>query len=146
MRMAAIQTTRMLLIGLAPVLAAMSGCVPEVECANESESATPNVAGTFRYGGNSVGYLSGTITFEQEGDLVRVTETTYDVTLNREVIGEAYLVGNRLDIPLTPSNGATDYRADVTFIFSDDGSTFCVEFSDTNGDEGPLGSFTGERI
>lgn len=126
-------------------LAAMTSC-NEIPCSDEKSDASVNVAGTFRYSGFTPGYLSGTITFEQEGSTVRIVETTYDFPGNREVIGEAQLNGNRLDVELTPKNGDTDYRADVTFVFSEDGNTFCVEFSDTNGDAGDLGSFTAERI
>lgn len=123
----------------------VAGC-NQIPCADEKVDSSVNVAGTYRYSGFTPGYLTGTISFEQEGSTVRIVETTYDFTNNREVIGEATLNGNRLAVELTPSNGDTDYKADVTFIFSEDGRTFCVEFSDTNGDAGDLGSFTGERI
>jgi hypothetical protein len=72
--------------------------------------------------------------------------TSYDNSSDR-ALESAFtpLHGNRLDIVLTPRNGDTNYRADVTFIFSDDGDTFCVEFSDTNGDTGGMGSYRGVR-
>lgn len=115
-------------------------------CESEDPDAAVTVAGTYGYTGFSAGFMSGTITFEQDGNTVRVVETTYNGVPNREVVGAGELKGNRLDIQLTPSNGDMDYRADVTFIFSEDGESFCVEFSDTNGDAGDLGSFTGTRI
>ncbi len=89
--------------------------------------------------------MSGTITFAQEGDTVRVVNTTYDFGSDRALEGEAQLQGNTLLITLVPRNGDTDYRADVTFVFSGDGDEFCVSFSDTNGDAGELGSFVGVR-
>ena len=131
-------------------LAAATGCPqPDVECATHNENASPDVDGTYTYGGqisgNNPGSLSGTITFERDGDMVAVTDTTYNFGSNRKLSGTAMINGNRLEILLNPSNGDTDYQADVTFVFSEDGSSFCVEFSDTNGDFGDLGSFTGVK-
>ena len=69
--------------------AVAAGCTPQAlveECADEHGDATLNVAGVFRYAGNGANAetggsfnLSGTITFEQQDNLVRVTDTTYDL-------------------------------------------------------------------
>ena len=116
-------------------------------CPLEVDPPGLDVSGTFRYAGfirgPGAGFLSGSITFDQVSDIVNVTQTTYDFTNNREVIGQAQLVGNRLDIQLEPISGG--YTADVVFIFTPDGDEFCVEFHDTNGDFGDLGSFDGTR-
>jgi hypothetical protein len=119
---------------------------------NQAACDTPNtpadidVTGTYRYSSPIPFMISGTIIFEQSGDTVRILNTTYDNNVpNRALMGEAQLNGNTLDIAMVPTNGDTDYRADVRFVFSDDGDTFCVEFSDTNNDTGALGSFTGQR-
>jgi len=107
---------------------------------------TPQVAGTFRYQGGASGFfLRGSITFEQEDDTVRVVEVTYDNSNDRQLVGEGELDLNVLDIVLVPENGDTDFEADCKFVFSADGSRFDVEFSDTNGDNGPLGSYVGTR-
>lgn len=137
------------LLSLALVIGA--GCPqlgPELPdtCAAQEAGADVNVAGIYRYGGDSPRLLSGTITFEQEGEVVRVLDTTYDLTADRRLEGTAVLRGNRLTIQLVPRNGDTDYTADVTFLFSDGGDEFCVEFSDTNGDAGPMGTYKGVRI
>ena len=77
---------------------------------------------------------------------MRVTGTTYANNANdRSLMGEADLAGNRLDIVLVPVNGDMDFEANVTFMFSEDSETFVASFSDTNGDMGPLGSYTGTR-
>lgn len=134
------------------LIGAMSCVVmPSGPCAEENAAATIDVSGVFRYGVGdlldlSVPTLSGTITFEQEGTTVRVVDTTYDLGLDRALEGTAELNGNKLVITLVPRNGDTDYRAEVTFVFSSDGGEFCVAFSDTNGDAGGLGSFVGRRI
>ncbi len=123
-------------------------CAPArvaVPCEMPDVDASPNVAGIYDYFGVNPFAITGTITFEQEGDTVRVTDTTYDFTDNRRLMGEATIDGNTLAIPLVPINGETDYRADVIFRFSDDGDTFCVEYNDTNGDAGDLGDFQGRR-
>lgn len=129
--------------------AAGQGCFgpsePVATCPDEDPSASVDVAGVFRYFGERPLMLSGTITFEQEGNLVRVIDTTYDFSGDRRLMGEAVLQGNRLTIQLVPRNGDTDYRADVTFLFNKDGDEFCVEFSDTNGDTGGMGSYRGYR-
>ena len=90
--------------------------------------------------------LRGTITFEQDGTRVRVTDTTYENAFDRALEGEGTLEGNRLLITLVPRNGETDYSAEVLFLFGDEGATFCVEFDDTNGDAGPMGTYRGERL
>jgi len=115
-------------------------------CASEDPAATIDVTGTYRFFGLSSPYLMrGTITFEQTGSTVRVTGMTYENSHDRTLEGEGTLAGNRLDILLVPTNGDTDYEADITFLFGDDGDTFCVSFSDTNLDTGPMGSYRGER-
>ena len=146
---------------LAPLLlfggaVAASDCTSQVlvqDCADELEDATINVAGVFRYAGNGanaetgVGFsLSGTITFEQQGNMVRVTDTTYDFRSLRRLESEfADLRGNELFLDLVPTNGDADYQTAVKFVFSADGNEFCVEFMDTNDDQGALGSFRGVR-
>lgn len=126
----------------------VTSCVvlPSGRCAQQDETATLEVSGVFRYAASKGFGLSGTIVFAQQGDTVRVLDTTYDFGTDRALQGEAPLEGNTLDIQLFPRNGDTDYRADVVFVFSDDGNEFCVAFSDTNGDRGDLGSFVGVRI
>ncbi len=122
-------------------------------CAIEDAQAAINVNGVYRYSGEGANQesgasfgLSGTITFEQDGNRVRVTDTTYDFAgLRRVDSGFAELQGNRLALVMTPINGDRDYIADVTFIFDDGGDTFCVAFEDTNNDAGDLGSFRGVR-
>ncbi len=105
-----------------------------------------NVAGTFRYSGRSFLSLRGTITFTQEGDQVRVTGATYDNSGDRDLVGgPAPIVGDTLNIVLVPKNGDPDYRADIKFVFTADGSQFSVQYSDTNGDAGDLGSYRGTR-
>ena len=123
------------------------------ECADQQPAAMINVAGVFRYSGGGtnlqtgVGFdLSGTVTFEQQGNRVRVSDSTYDFAGLHRFAGEVTeLQGNRLVTQLIPINGDEDYRADVTFIFSEDGSSFCGEYTDTNLDTGKLGSFVGVR-
>ncbi len=133
-----------------------TGCTPQTlsqDCADQREDATLNVAGVFRYGGSGAnaetggGFnLSGTITFEQQDNMVRVTDTTYDFGGLRRLESEfADLRGNELILTLNPINGDTDYQAAIKFVFSEDGSEFCVEFVDSNNDQGALGSFAGVR-
>ena len=135
---------------------AAAGCTLQTfveDCADQREDATINVAGVFRYAGNGVnaetggGFnLSGTITFEQQDNMVRVTDTTYDFGGLRRLESEfADLRGNELFLTLSPINGDTDYQAAIKFVFGEDGNEFCVEFLDTNSDQGALGSFTGVR-
>jgi len=105
-----------------------------------------DVSGTYEFGGEEVpNTMKGTITFEQEGDLVRVTGTKYENNPSRELKGEATIKGTRLEIVLVPINDDPTYEAEVLFIFSEDGDTFEVSFTDTNGDEGDMGSYTGVR-
>ncbi len=144
--------TTLLLCGVAVA----AGCTPQVlleDCVDQSENATLNVAGVFRYTGNGANAqtggtfnLSGTITFEQQEIMVRVTDTTYDSGGLRRLESEfADLRGNELFLDLTPINGDMDYQAAIKFVFSEDGDEFCVEFMDSNSDQGALGSFTGVR-
>lgn len=109
--------------------------------------ASPNVDGAYRYSGAALGgyFLRGTIHFEQTGDDVVVTDTTYDNAFDRALEGSATLDGNRLAVTLVPQNGDTDYEAEVTFLFSASGDSFQCSFSDTNGDAGPMGSYFGSR-
>ncbi len=123
---------------------------PPVTCAPPSSDPLPtpiNVAGTFDFAGDTPpNTMQGTITFEQTGDQVKVAGTTYSNTSDRELMGgPATITGNTLLIQLIPINGDTNYTATVTLVFSDDGSEFCVEFNDTNGDLGGLGSYIGVR-
>ncbi len=123
------------------------GCSPTPlrPCVDEDPSAGVDVTGTFDYIGFDEFPLTGTITFEQDGDVVRVVDTTYDVGDDRALMGEGTLIGNVLEITLVPQNGDTDYRGDITFVFGSEGRDFCVMFSDTNGDVGDLGSYRGVR-
>jgi len=114
-------------------------------CPGPDAGALVTVAGIYRYEGDSPFLLRGTITFEQDGDTVRVTRVTYENSADRPLVGEGTLHGNRLDIGLVPENGDPDYHAQVSFLFGADGATFCVEFADTNGDTGPMGTYTGRR-
>jgi len=124
----------------------LAGCPSDPAAPAQAVLGTPNVAGTFRYQGGATGFfLRGSITFEQEDDLVRVVEVTYENSNDRALVGEAVLDRNILDIVLVPENGDTDFEADCQFVFSADGSRFEVGFSDTNGDNGPLGSYVGTR-
>ncbi|MDH3590942.1 MAG: hypothetical protein OER88_03635 [Planctomycetota bacterium] len=127
-----------------------AGCSTNTPPADEGDPNPPpvNVAGLFDYDGFAPPLpfaLRGTITFEQVGDLVRVVNVTYANANDRPLVGEATLNGRQLDIVLVPENGQTDFRADVTFIFSEDGNSFEVAFSDTNGDMGDLGDYVGTR-
>ena len=129
------------------VLASLAmGCAPGPTCGPEDPSASPNVAGTYRYA-SAHGYaLTGTIVFAQTERQVQVLETTYDNADDRPLKGATALVGNRLDITLTPLNGDTDYDARVGFLFDAATSAFCVTgFTDSNGDFGGAASFHGER-
>ena len=122
------------------------GLSPSGDCPDAPPATTIDVTGTYRYSGVAPLSLSGTITFEQTGRRVLLVNTTYDLGGNRPLVGEANLDDNVLQMALIPENGDTDYRADVTFVFSDDGKQFCVAFRDTNNDSGSLGSFRGERL
>ena len=124
----------------------LAGCPSDPAPPAPAVIGTPHVAGTFRYQGGAIGFfLRGSITFEQEDDTVRIVEVTYDNANDRPLVGEAVLDNNVLDVVLVPGNGDTDFEADCKFVFSADGSRFEVEFSDTNGDNGPLGSYVGTR-
>ena len=125
-----------------------AGCSPQPlveDCADQRETATLNVAGVNADTGGSFN-LSGTITFEQQDNMVRVTDTTYDSGGLRRLESEfAELRGRTVFLSLSPINGDTDYQAAVTFVFGDQGNEFCVGFTDTNSDQGAVGSFTGVR-
>jgi hypothetical protein len=128
------------------LLGLLAGCPSDPAAPAPAGVGPPRVAGTFRYQGSAVEFLlRGSITFEQEDDRVRVVEVTYDNSNDRALVGEGVLHENVLDIVLVPENGDTDFEADCKFVFSADGSRFDVEFSDTNGDAGPLGSYVGNR-
>jgi hypothetical protein len=118
---------------------------PAAWACEELPAAVVDVTGTYRYTGTPGHFLRGTITFVQAGTTVVCTGTTYDNANDRELEGTATIVGNRLDITLVPINGDLDYEADISFLFSPDGSQFCCAYSDTNLDMGPLGSYTGVR-
>jgi hypothetical protein len=128
------------------ILACIGNPLPDGgDCPAENPAAAVNaVAGTYRYSGDNLFLLRGTITFEQQNNMVRVTDTTYENSSDRRLRSEfTALQGNKLVAVLTPINGDTDYRADVTFLFSEDGRRFCVAFSDTNGDTGDMGTYVG---
>ncbi|NOT01597.1 MAG: hypothetical protein HOP29_13325 [Phycisphaerales bacterium] len=142
-------TATLLAGGLTIVVVRLVGCVdvPDVIPPGDPGAAGLNVSGEFRYTGLAPFFnLSGTITFEQDDDVVRVTMTTYDAGTDRPLIGAGALSGNVLNIVLVPENGDTNYRADVEFIFGENGDTFSVAFSDTNGDIGGPGSYSGQRV
>lgn len=142
-----------LLIVLAALAAgvgcAIFACIPGVTvndpgCPPENANAAIDVSGVWRYAGENIFLLRGTITFEQQGNQVRVTDTTYDNAGDRALKSEfTPLQGNKLVLVMTPKNGDTNYTANVTLLFSDDGKKFCCEFSDTNGDAGDMGTYTG---
>jgi hypothetical protein len=111
-------------------------------CANADAGVSVQASGTYRY----FGALRGTITLEQTGTEVRVVNTTYDNAKDRPLLGGGTLVGNVLEARLVPENGDTDYQALVTFVFDEGGDSFCVAFSDTNGDRGGLGTYIGQRL
>jgi hypothetical protein len=114
-------------------------------CPELDEEAAPAVAGTFHYESLVLG-LSGTIVFEQDGQQVRVIDTTYDQDEARALVGEAPLTGNHLNVVLTPKNGDTDYSARVRLAFDAAGDEFCLlSFTDTNDDVGGEGYYTGSR-
>lgn len=115
-------------------------------CEGTDSGAVVQVGGTYDYSGESAFSLKGTITFEQQDLLVRVIDTTYANSNDRALRSEfAPLDGNTLVLKLTPQNGDTNYEANVTFVFGAGGTSFCAEFSDTNGDTGALGSYTGVK-
>jgi hypothetical protein len=116
-----------------------------VRCAAADPMASVAVGGTFRYGSPRFA-LAGTITFAQDGSMVTVTDTTYDTGRDRALTGAAPLQGNRLDVALVPKNGDTNYRAEVSLVFSEAGRRFCLlSFTDTNGDTGGEASYVGIR-
>jgi len=118
--------------------------VREWDC-EELPTAVVDVNGIYRYASTTGYFLKGTITFAQVGATVQCLGTTYDNSNDRELEGTGTLTGNRLDITLVPVNGDLDYEADITFLFSPDGTTFCCGFLDTNNDTGPLGAYSGVR-
>jgi hypothetical protein len=134
----------LLIVVLAVACSDSSEAPDELACGNEDPAASVGVAGEYYYYSGTYA-LRGTITFDQEGSLVRVLDTTYENADDRALMGEAELVGNRLDIELVPKNGDTDYRATVAFLFGDPTPGFCVlGFNDTNGDYGGPRSYLGE--
>lgn len=133
----------LLILGLSGLVTA---CARDPICGREDPSASPNVAGTYRYASSRGFALTGTIVFAQTGRHVEVLETTYDNADERPLEGAATLAGNRLDITLVPVNGDTDYDARVGFLFDAATSAFCVTgFTDSNGDSGGAASYLGER-
>jgi hypothetical protein len=118
-------------------LAAASGC---------SADEPIRVEGTYLYDSKTYA-LRGTITFVHTGDLVRITDTTYEMADDRPLVGEGTLRGARLDALLVPKNGDTDYHADVKFQFSDAGRHFrLLGFTDSNGDFGGEDCYYGDRL
>lgn len=119
--------------------------IDPIECPALDADAMPNVVGLFDYA-SEISAVYGTITFEQDGREVRVTDTTYTNANARALEGSATLDGNRLQIELTPTNGDVDYDAFVDFVFAPDGGSLCLlAFSDSNGDQGGVGSHYGVR-
>jgi hypothetical protein len=131
---------------IAALLGLATACAGGGTCGPEDPSASPNVAGTYRYASSRGFALTGTIVFAQTGRQVQVLETTYDNADDRSLMGAATLAGNRLDITLTPVNGDTDYDASVGFLFDEAAGSFCVTgFTDSNGDVGGAASYHGAR-
>ena len=130
-----------------PATTAATATQPTTVTTVPGTSPTLDVSGTYWFAGEDApNTMTGTITFEQEGDLVRVTGTKYENTTGlRELKGEATIHGTRLEMVLVPINDDPTYVAHVLFIFSEDGSVFGVSFSDTNGDKGGMGSYIGVR-
>jgi hypothetical protein len=143
--------TRLGLLSILLLLAAgcsSDGSAPPPAAAWDCEElplAVVDVNGVYRFSGEGIYSMLGTITFEQTGTTVRVVGTHYDNVDDRELEGEATIVGNKLEITLVPINGDLDYSADVTLLFSPDGESFCCAFSDTNDDVGSMGSYKGVR-
>ncbi|NJN14359.1 MAG: hypothetical protein HC813_01560 [Planctomycetes bacterium] len=144
-RCAALRAVSPCALTLALALAfAFPGCSKSGTPVPGGANGAPLIQGVYNYSGTGPAFgLRGTITFEQVGDLVRVLNTVYFNALDRSLKGEATLVGDTLDIRLVPVNGDTNFSADCTFVFSADRRTWQVQFNDTNGDNGPLGSYTG---
>jgi hypothetical protein len=140
------------LASAASALACSSGSVavtmPPPVCSEvpDATAAIADVTGVHHY--RSLAFaLAGNIAFTQAGTRVTVGGVTYDNADDRPLMGQADLVGNSLDVVLVPTNGDTDYRADVSFIFDQQGTSFCLlGFSDTNGDTGGPGSYFGSRL
>ncbi len=136
---------------LVAVTAGLGACTTGSEpivltCDELDAGTTADVSGAFRYS-SPLFHLSGTITFEQTGNTVQIVDTTYDTVDDRKLSGAGELQGNRLDVVLVPTNGDTDYSADVSFAFNAAGDSFCiVGFSDTNDDVGGAGSYRGRRL
>ena len=142
--------------GFAPALLTLALLVP---AAARSQEALPPpgespILAWFDFEGEAVETGPYTlIAYEDARGSVRLT-TRYRLSgfrsvEIRDVAGDgdfAELQGNRLETVLTPINGDEDYVANVTFLFSEDGNSFCVAFNDTNRDAGELGSFRGERV
>lgn len=109
------------------------------------DGPVPDVSGTFEWlaeiSGANTYTITGLIAFEQEGTRVSVGPNTHSNPSNRELVGEADLTGNVLEIVMVPKNGDTDYTANVTLRFEADGSRFAGEFTDTNNDFGPAYGF-----
>jgi hypothetical protein len=116
-------------------------------CASYQASAVLDVSGTWDYEGDPITHrLFGTITMTQVGTTVTVTGCTYtNAPQDRSLTGAADLDGNRLEIVLSAPANATrpPFEADCVFLFDATGTRFCVEFSDTNGDVGGMGSYEG---
>ena len=116
-------------------------------CAAFDDAAILDVSGTWNYNGDAFEYrLFGTITMEQAGNTVTVTGCTYvNAPQDRSLTGSADLDGNRLVIVLSAPADETrgPFEADCEFLFNETGTRFCVAFSDTNGDVGGMGSYTG---
>jgi hypothetical protein len=136
----------LLRLGLpAACLLACTEAQPALEpCPPRDAAAAPDIDGVYRYR-SPIFALRGTITFARQGDRVSVLDTTYDNAADRALIGQAPLQGNFAAFTLAPSNGDTDYQAEVDFVFED--GAFCVtRFSDSNDDVGAEGSYRGTRI
>ena len=133
------------------LLAACSGQPVPEPLVSTGGPADGQITGIYLYQGMGVNAqtdqefrLSGTITFEPDGNRVRVSATTYDGASLRPLDSEfGELDDDTVLLSLAPSNGDSGYRAEVTFVFSSDRSEFQVTFEDTNNDMGELGSFVG---
>lgn len=122
------------LIGGISVIAGCSG-----RSITENPDATNvNVAGTYTWGGAPPVLVDGDCTFEMDGDAVRLVQNTHILPEFREVVGEGTLKGNVVEMTARPKNGDTDYEAYLEIVWAEDGSQFECNFTDTNGDVGPV--------
>ena len=125
------------LAGLLGGMVVFSGC-PGQPIGENPDAKNVNVAGKFSWGFNPPVLVDGECTFELDGDTVLLVQNTHILPEFREVVGKGKLNGNVVEMTVRPSNGDTDYEAQLELIWSEDGSQFQCNFTDTNGDVGPV--------